>query len=440
MFISQVVSQFNSDTQLYSRDYFMQNPTLISVGGRVIAIRPQRTFFMTLEWGQHTIQIMAESSNSCIQELTTLRVGDVVEVEGNLIRSMRGELSVSPHSVVVNSRTEHTVELRRDININPQELREVNLMRSSELLSNMYTRSRIVQSLRQYMFSQQFLEIETPILHDNPSGASARTFETHCQANNHRYHLRIAPEIYLVRTLMAGFEQIFEIGHNFRNEGISNRHQPEFTMLECYRSFTDYEWAMSYVENLLHYLGEQFNCETLCQPFRSMNYQEALINYHPSIGAVNAHLINDRQWLMEQLPRANDSTSLEMLQFQLFETIDHLIIEPTFITHHPVEISPLAQAFNHTGPFTERFELFINGRELGNGFSQLIDTAEQRRRFDMQSLNHEDYAMRTDDTYMQSMSHAFPRIGGFGIGIDRLVMLLTNQGDIRDVVLFPIHS
>lgn len=440
MFISEIVSQYNQNLSLYTREYFQNNPTYVETGGRITAIRSQRTLFMTMVWGQNPIQIMCESNNTCNDILRSLHVGDVIEVHGNLIRSMRGELSISPTQVIINSRTQHNIELRQDVVTNNFSLREVNLMRNSELLSNMYSRSHIIQAIRQHMFNQNFIEVETPMLHDNPSGASARTFETHCIANSQNYHLRIAPEIYLVRTLMAGFNQIFEIGHNFRNEGISNRHQPEFTMLECYRSFADNAWAMQYVEQLLHMLGQRFNCEILTRDFVTMTYQNALIQYHPSLGLENSHLIEDREWLISQLPNRDYSlTSLGMLQFQVFETIDNLIIEPTFITNHPIEISPLAQAIEGTEQ-TERFELFVNGRELGNGFSQLIELEEQRRRFDMQRLNHSDDIMRTDDIYMESMSHGFPRIGGFGIGIDRLVMLLTHQQDIRNVVLYPISS
>lgn len=450
MFISQITSQYNQDPIIFSRDYFASNLTAVQTGGRITAIRAQRTFFMTIAWGQSNIQIMCESTNSCLEALRSLHVGDVIEVEGTLMRSMRGELSIAPGSVVVNSRTEHNLELRRDFEGRGDNIREVNLMRNSQLMQNMYSRSNIVQATRQYMFDRSFIEIETPMLHDNPSGASARTFETHCNANDHRYHLRIAPEIYLVRALMTGFEQIFEIGHNFRNEGISNRHQPEFTMMECYRAFSDYSWAMDFVEEFLRYLGEIFNCPILTQNFSRMTYQQVLIAYHPQIASYTfpymdcmdaAHLIENRNWLISQLPqnRNYEDTNLGMLQYMVFETIDSLIMEPTFVTNHPVQISPLAQAIDGTQE-TERFELFINGRELGNGFSQLIDLPEQRRRFEMQSMNQQDDAMRTDHVYMDSMSYGFPRIGGFGIGIDRLVMLLTHQDDIRDVVLFPINS
>lgn len=450
MFISQITNQYNQDPTHFSRDYFVNNLTPVQTGGRITAVRAQRTFFMTIAWGQSTVQIMCESTNPCLEALRSLHVGDVIEVEGTLMRSMRGELSIAPGSVVVNSRTEHNLELRRDFEGRGDNIREVNLMRNSQLMQNMYARSNIVQTTRQYMFERSFMEIETPMLHDNPSGASARTFETHCNANDHRYHLRIAPEIYLVRSLMAGFEQIFEIGHNFRNEGISNRHQPEFTMMECYRAFSDYVWAMDFVEELLHFLGARFGCTALTENFSRLTYQQALIQYHPVIannaypymGFNNAQsMIENRDWLISQLPQNRDysDTNLGMLQYMVFETIDSLIMEPTFVTNHPVQISPLAQAIDGTQE-TERFELFINGRELGNGFSQLIDLPEQRRRFEMQSMNLADDAMRTDHVYMDSMSYGFPRIGGFGIGIDRLVMLLTNQDNIRDVVLFPLNN
>lgn len=440
MFISEIVSQYNQNQSIYTREYFKENIIEVFTGGRITAIRSQRTLFITMVWGQTPIQIMSESNNACNEVLHTLHVADVIEVRGNLVRSMRGELSISPLEINVNSRTQHNIELRQDVDTNSFSLREVNFMRNSELLNTMYSRSRIVQSMRQHMFNQDFLEVETPTLHENASGASSRTFETHCISNGNNYHLRIAPEIYLVRTMMAGFNQIFEIGRNFRNEGISNRHQPEFTMLECYRAFSDYIWAMQYIEELLNHLGVQFHCEILTRPFARMTFQEGLVHYHPQIGLNRSHLIESREWLISQLENIDHSnTSLQMLQFQVFDSIDHLIIEPTFITNHPVQISPLAQAIEGTEE-TERFELFVNGRELGNGFSQLIDLDEQRRRFEMQALNHANDVMRSDDVYMDSMSHAFPRIGGFGIGIDRLVMLLANQNDIRDVVLYPITA
>lgn len=439
MFISEIVNQYNQDPTTFSREYFLNNPVEVFTGGRITAIRSQRTLFITMMWGQSPIQIMCESSNPCDETLRSLHVADIIEVRGQLSRTFRGELSILPTEVFINSRSQHNIELRQSVTTDSFSLREVNLMRNSELLQNMYTRSHITQALRQYMYQNSFLEVETPTLHENPSGASARTFETRCLANSETYHLRIAPEIYLVRTMMAGFNQIFEIGHNFRNEGISNRHQPEFTMMECYRAFSDHIWAMQYVEELLNYLGRRFNCEILTQQFHRLTYQEALIRYHPNIQ--NLSDIDNREWLIAQLPGHGDysNTSLEMLQFQVFESIDHRISYPTFVTNHPIQISPLAQAFDNSQE-TQRFELFINGRELGNGFSQLIDLAEQRRRFEMQSLNHADDAMRTDDVYMDSMSFGFPRIGGFGIGIDRLVMLITNQNDIRDVVLYPITS
>ncbi len=438
MFISEIVQQYNQNQELHSRDFFHLNHTSVLTGGRVISLRIQRTVFLTIEWGLQTLQIMANADNSCIDVIRDLRVGDVIEVNGYLTRSLKGELSIIPNSININSRTQHNIELRRDIDSSQQQIREISMMRNSQALNIMHKRSFIVQAIRQHMFSQQFLEVETPILHENPSGASARTFETDCFANNHHYHLRIAPEIYLVRALMSGFNQIFEIGHNFRNEGISNRHQPEFTMMECYRSFSDHIWAINFVEDLLHELAERFECDILRQPFVRMTFQEALAHYHEEVRE-NTALMQNRTWLISRLNNNRDysNTSLEMLQFSLFETVDHFIMEPTFVTNHPIEISPLAQSFENSQQ-TERFELFVQGRELGNGFSQLIDQAEQQRRFELQSLNHEADAMRTDHVYLQSMSYGFPRIGGFGIGIDRLVMILTHQNDIRDVVLFPV--
>ncbi len=409
-------------------------------GGRIIALRRQRNVFMTIRWGLQDLQIYIDrTSEALIIMANELNVGDIIEVGGVIMRTMRGELTVRAEDILITGRTQHNLELRRDFEINSEVIREINFVRNSELEMSVHTRSRMTQEVRQFLYSENFMEVETPILHEFPSGASARTFETFCEANEQNYHLRIAPETFLVRALSSGMNQIFEIGHNFRNEGISNRHQPEFSMLECYRAFADCAWAIDFTTTLLRRIGERFNCEALTGQYQTLTYIQALIRY----GNYNQTDIDRREFLMLELQSRGQNanlqdTSLAMLQFMLFEHFDSLIMEPTFITHHPIEISPLARSIEGT-PYTERFELFIGGRELANGFSQLIDLEEQRRRFSAQTGEIGDI-MQADGVYLQSLEYGFPNIGGFGIGIDRLAMLVCNRDDIRQVVIFPITA
>jgi lysyl-tRNA synthetase class 2 len=432
------LQRYNQGTSVCTREFFEANPVRIRSGGRITAIRAQRTRFMTLHWGGFSIQLMYTQDNPLVEQLDSLHVGDVVEIDGLLTRSLRGELSILPTALHVCSRTQHNLELRRDQPENHEMPREINVLRNETLAQNLRTRSRLLRDIRQYMYANEFDEMQTPMLHENASGASARTFETECYANNRPYHLRIAPEIYLVRAMASGLDRVFELGQNFRNEGISNRHQPEFTMMECYQAFADNRWAMDYLESMLNHIGREYQCTVLQQRFEQLDYREALRRYHPDLGSSNEayERMNSREWLYSQLGSTNPETSLGMLQFMVFETIDHRIVTPTFITNQPREISPLAH-INEQGE-TERFELFINGRELANGFSQLINVEEQRRRFEMQSGLGEDQSMRTDQVYLQSMAYGFSRIGGFGIGIDRLLMLIAGAQHIRDVVWYPM--
>ncbi|MEN9473345.1 MAG: lysyl-tRNA synthetase class, partial [Pseudomonadota bacterium] len=314
--------------------------------------------------------------------------------------------------------------------------------------------SLAVTSMREFMVQHEFLEVETPMLHPIPGGANARPFVTHHNALEQDMFLRIAPELYLKRLLVGGFERVFEINRNFRNEGISVRHNPEFTMMEFYAGYWNYLDLMVFTEDLirhaahrvcgsakLSYQGKDVDLEA---PFERLTIREAILK-HTEAG----DNVDNRDWLIAQLRKLGmdpvkdrlDSRSLAGLQVMYFEeTVEDKLWNPTFICNHPTEISPLARASDSDSSVTERFELYITGREVGNGFSELNDAEDQAARFHAQVSNKDagdDEAMFYDHDFVRALEHGMPPAGGCGIGIDRLIMLLTDSPSIRDVVLFP---
>jgi lysyl-tRNA synthetase class 2 len=313
-------------------------------------------------------------------------------------------------------------------------------------------RSKAVSGIREFMVQHDFLEVETPMLHPIPGGANARPFVTHHNALDQEMFLRIAPELYLKRLIVGGFERVFEINRNFRNEGISVRHNPEFTMMEFYAAFWNYLDLMDFTESLIRdaamkavgtlhltYGGRDVDLEA---PFERLTILQA-IERHTDAGV----RVNDADWLRQQLqklgiePKQLNGKSLTSLQVMYFEeAVEDKLWNPTFICEHPVEISPLARASDTRPEVTERFELYITGREFGNGFSELNDAEDQAQRFLAQVSakdGGDDEAMFFDHDFVRALEYGMPPTGGCGIGIDRLMMLLTDSPSIRDVILFP---
>ncbi|MEN9886876.1 MAG: lysyl-tRNA synthetase class, partial [Pseudomonadota bacterium] len=308
--------------------------------------------------------------------------------------------------------------------------------------------------IREFMVQHEFLEVETPMLHAIPGGANARPFVTHHNALEQDMYLRIAPELFLKRLIVGGFERVFEINRNFRNEGISVRHNPEFTMMEFYAGYWNYLDLMVFTEQLIRHVAQRV-CGTakltyqgrdvdLEAPFERLTIREAILK-HTEAGAN----VDNRDWLVQQLRKLGmdpvkdrlDSRSLAGLQVMYFEeTVEDKLWNPTFICNHPTEISPLARANDSDPTITERFELYITGREVGNGFSELNDAEDQAARFHAQVASKDagdDEAMFYDADYVRALEYGMPPAGGCGIGIDRLIMLLTDSPSIRDVILFP---
>jgi lysyl-tRNA synthetase, class II len=313
-------------------------------------------------------------------------------------------------------------------------------------------RTRIVQFIRRYLDERGFLEVETPMMQVIPGGATARPFITHHNALDMQLFLRIAPELYLKRLVVGGFERVYEINRNFRNEGLSTRHNPEFTMLEFYQAYADYHDLMDLTEAMLRelceavlgtaqvtYQGETYD---FASPFQRMSVKESILHFNPDIRSEQLDDLDQARGIAEHLDiPLKPGYGLGKVLIEIFEkTVEHRLMNPTFITAYPTEVSPLARR-NDEDPFvTDRFEFFVGGREIANGFSELNDAEDQAERFRKQVAEKEagdDEAMHFDDDYVRALEHGMPPTAGEGIGIDRLVMLLTDAPSIRDVLLFP---
>jgi lysyl-tRNA synthetase class 2 len=342
--------------------------------------------------------------------------------------------------------------------VNDQEIkyrqRYVDLMMDETARTRFVARSKAVSGIRDFMVQHNFLEVETPMLHPIPGGANAKPFVTHHNALDQEMFLRIAPELYLKRLIVGGFERVFEINRNFRNEGISVRHNPEFTMMEFYAAYWNYQDLMTFTEALIRDAAEKAvgtlmltydgKPVDLSQPFERLTIREAILK-HTEAG----DNVNNANWLSNQLKKLGfkeekdklSTRSLASLQVMYFEeTVEDKLWQPTFICEHPVEISPLARASDTHPDVTERFELYITGREFGNGFSELNDAETQAARFHAQVAakdSGDDEAMFYDHDFVRALEYGMPPTGGCGIGIDRLMMLLTDSPSIRDVILFP---
>jgi lysyl-tRNA synthetase class 2 len=384
-------------------------------------------------------------------------LGDIVGCEGTLFKTRTGELSI--HATKIRLLTKSLRPMPDKFHgIHDQEVkyrqRYVDLMTDEAARQRFIARSKAITGIRDFMVAHQFLEVETPMLHPIPGGANARPFETHHNALDQQMFLRIAPELYLKRLIVGGFERVFEINRNFRNEGISVRHNPEFTMMEFYAAYWNYRDLMDFTEALirdaamkavgtlqLSYHGKPVD---LAAPFERLTIREAIAKYTDAGAGAD-----DREWLIpalrklgltEEKNRLSTRTlaGLQVLYFE--ETVEDKLWQPTFIMEHPTEISPLARANDQRPEVTERFELYLTGREFGNGFSELNDAEDQAARFAAQvDAKHagDDEAMYFDHDFVRALEYGMPPTGGCGIGIDRLMMLLTDSPSIRDVILFP---
>jgi lysyl-tRNA synthetase class 2 len=384
-------------------------------------------------------------------------LGDILGARGTLFKTKTGELSLKVTELRLLVKALRPLpEKFHGLADQEQKYRQryVDLIMSEETRGVFQTRSRIVQAIREFMMDKGFLEVETPMMQPIPGGANARAFKTHHNALDMDLFLRVAPELYLKRLVVGGFEKVFEINRNFRNEGISTRHNPEFTMLEFYEAYRDYRYLMDFTEEMLRAVAQNVlgtlqlsygeHTIDLSRPFERLTIVQAIRKFHPEISAAD---LGNRDGVVTVLKKRGIDFSHHAragsgaLQLHLFEeTTEAQLIQPTFIVDYPAEVSPLARRSDADPELTDRFELYITGREIANGFSELNDPEDQAKRFEEQAKAKaagDEESMYYDADYIRALEYGLPPAAGEGVGIDRLVMLFTDSPSIRDVLLFP---
>ena len=443
----------------HSKEMLDADPVEVGIAGRMVLKRVMgKASFATVQDMSGRIQLYITSDHAGVAVHEAFKhydLGDIVGARGALFKTKTGELSIRVAELRLLAKSLRPLpEKFHGLADQEQKYRQryLDLITHEETRRVFVTRSKIIQAIREFFVRRDYLEVETPMMHPIPGGAAARPFATHHNALDMRLYLRIAPELYLKRLVVGGFEKVFEINRNFRNEGISTRHNPEFTMLEFYEAYRDYAYLMELTELLLRevataVLGSavvfyQGHSIDLGQAFERLSVTQAIRKFHPEHGEAQ---LQDRAYLIDRLQALGAShrpaDGVGGLQLSLFEaTTESLLIQPTFIVDYPAEVSPLARRNEANPEITDRFELYIAGREIANGFSELNDPEDQAARFLEQARQKEagDHeAMHYDADYIRALEYGLPPTAGEGIGIDRLVMLLTDSPSIRDVILFP---
>ena len=444
----------------YVADHFdaLEGKT-VRLAGRIMSRRGMgKVSFLDLRDSSGRIQlyakidVMGEEPYRAMQ--ASLDIGDIVGVEGEVFRTQRGEISIKANAVTILSKALLPLPEKYHGLTNTDaryRQRYLDLIMNPEVRDVFIKRSKIISAIREYLDGQDFLEVETPVLHTQAGGAAARPFITHHNTLDMDMYLRIALELHLKRLIVGGFDRVYEIGRNFRNEGMDTRHNPEFTMLEFYQAYTDINGMMDQTENLIRFVAhkvlgtgkvEQDGVEIdLDQPFARISMLEAVKQY-AGVDFTQVETLEQARALADQHhihyePRHKKG---EILNLFFEEYCEEKLVQPTFLTGHPVDISPLAKKDPENPEYTQRFELFICGGEYANAFSELNDPIDQRQRFEAQAAQKaagDDEACDVDEDFLTALEYGMPPTGGMGMGVDRLVMLLTGAASIRDVLLFP---
>ena len=430
----------------------------VRVAGRLLLIRRQgKLIFATLRDGTAAIQLfvsLAEVGEQKLDEFAQLDLGDWVGVEGEVMTTRRGELSVKVRNFVLLAKSLRPLPDKwhglSDVDTRFRR-RYVDLIVNEEARRVFQIRFAAISAIRRFLDAQSFVEVETPVLHPVPGGAAARPFITHHNALDVDLYLRIAPELYLKRLIVAGFERVYEIGRVFRNEGLSTRHNPEFTMLEAYQAYADYTEMMTLTEELVAHAAREATGSTVVQldgqpldlapPWPRRTLRE-LIKEHAGVDVHPTMAVGELQTVCDTLEVPYDPKwGPGKLVLEIYEkTTEHAITGPTFVLDYPREVSPLARPHRDDPALVERFEVIVAGRELANAFSELNDPVDQRHRFEDQAAlaaGGDEEAQPVDEDYLLALEYGLPPCGGLGIGIDRLAMLLAGVGSIREVILFP---
>ena len=449
------------DYAAHTQDQFAAEAQVnVQLAGRIMLKRVMgKASFLTIQDMTGRIQLFVQSNEigpEAYQQFKTWDIGDIVGASGYLFRTKTGELSV--HVTNLELLTKSLRPLPDKFHgLSDTEARyrarHLDLISNEETRRTFQIRAQVISGIRQFLLERRFMEVETPMMHVIPGGAAARPFVTHHNALDMSLYLRIAPELYLKRLVVGGFERVFEINRNFRNEGVSTRHNPEFTMIEFYQAYADYHDLMALTEQMLEHLATTFLGTTdvpyaeevfsFKGPFARITMRDAILQHNPTL---TADQVDDPAALSAFITQTlkqpvKSSFGLGKLQTIVFEeTVETQLRQPTFITAYPAETSPLARRNDQDPHVTDRFEFFIGGRELANGFSELNDPIDQAERFRQQVLEKEagdDEAMHFDADFVEALEYGLPPTAGEGIGIDRLVMLFANAPSIRDVILFP---
>jgi lysyl-tRNA synthetase class 2 len=443
----------------WDKEKLQAEPRRVKIAGRMMTKRIMgKASFASIRDMSGDMQLYVKRDDlaeGVYAEFKRWDMGDIIAAEGVMFRTQKGELSVLVDSIQLLTKSLRPLP-EKFHGIADQEMkyrqRYVDLIMSEASRDVFRTRVKVIDGIRRYLMDKDYLEVETPMMQAIPGGATARPFTTYHNALDMELFLRIAPELYLKRLVVGGFERVFEINRNFRNEGLSTRHNPEFTMIEFYQAYADYKDLMDLTEDMLrtvtqdvlgtsqvHYQGTDLD---FGKPFHRMTVKESILHFNPELTEAQLDDIEQARQVAEGLGiPLKDSYGLGKVQIEIFEkTVEHRLMEPTFITAYPTEVSPLARR-NDSDPFvTDRFEFFVGGREIANGFSELNDAEDQAERFQAQVAEKDagdDEAMHFDADYIRALEYGMPPTAGEGIGIDRLVMLLTDSPSIRDVLLFP---
>jgi len=454
-----VAGELHAEYDDKENDVLEAEPVRVTVAGRLMAKRVMgKASFIQLQDMSGRIQIFLQRDSlpeGVYQNFKTWDVGDIVGAEGALFKTKTGELSVRADAIRMLTKSLRPLP-EKFHGLADQETRYrqryVDLIMNEVSRNTFRMRSRIVQFIRDYLNGKDFLEVETPMMQAIPGGAAARPFTTFHNALDMDLFLRIAPELYLKRLVVGGYERVYEINRNFRNEGLSTRHNPEFTMLEFYQSYADFNDLMDLTEDLLRSMAQELLGGTVIEyqgsqydfgkPFWRISVRDSILHFNPELTAEDVDDLDRAKAVAANLKiPLKDSYGLGKIQIEIFEkTVEGKLDNPTFITAYPTEVSPLARR-NDDDPFiTDRFEFFVGGREIANGFSELNDSEDQAERFRQQVADKDAgdlEAMHYDHDYIRALEHGMPPTAGEGIGIDRLVMLFTDSASIRDVLLFP---
>ncbi|WP_028573705.1 lysine--tRNA ligase [Desulfonatronovibrio hydrogenovorans] len=459
---------FRKDTDIFSvisargdasAEDLEKDPGEYSVAGRIMALRSfGKVTFIHIQDHTERIQVFVQRDvlgQEHYQIFKKFDIGDIVGVKGGLFRTRTGELTIKADHIMLLSKSFRPLPEKyhglKDVETRYRQ-RYVDLLVNPDAKRIFSARTRIVRFIREFLDQKGFMEVETPMMQAIPGGATARPFHTHHNALDMKLYLRIAPELYLKRLLVGGFEKVYEINRNFRNEGISTRHNPEFTMLEFYWAYVDFQELMAFTEEMfsslaMHMFGQtriiyQENTIDLTPPWTKLSFHESL----EKIGGLAREDFQDPEKATRLVKNLGESVQtgekLGKIQAKLFDIlVEPKLVQPHFIYHYPTDISPLSRKNEQDPSITDRFELFITGREMANAFSELNDPMDQRERFEDQVLEKEagdDEAHFMDEDYVRALEYGMPPAGGEGIGIDRLVMLFTDSPSIREVILFPL--